>query len=526
MVVLELRFPAGRYHATPWGRHVNEGAVEWPPSTWRIVRALVATWYLKAQREISKKVVCSLLGKLCQPPNFQIPQAVAFHTRHYMPLIEGKNEKPTKIFDTFVQLPRQATILVQWNVDLAGDEMEALQILADRLAYFGRAESLVLGRVRDDSPEIQVNASPLPAGDRVPEKYEGIRVLCPMGSAEYEKWREDFLAKTALVSTGKKTGSRKSAKTSSTDAVPADLFEALHIETGSMQREGWNLPPGAKFVTYCRPENALIPPPRQRVFRTEKRPTVARYTVVSTVLPRITRAISLADRIHKALCSTRVTGLGTCPPVFRGTNDDQDPLSGHRHAHIFCEANDVRDVITHITIWAPMGFDKDACNALRSLSRVWGDGGHDVYLVLHGLGQPIDFVDSPLFRSASVWRSFTPFVSTRHGKCFRDGRPKINPSNGWQIGSAPDDLLRLLALNPKTQDGSIQQHEFILINQGTSDERKLRCLEFQTVRHDGGGRRGSSFGASFCIVFPDQVSGPLALGYCSHFGLGLFVPDE
>ena len=26
MVRIELTFPGGRYHATPWGRHVNEGA--------------------------------------------------------------------------------------------------------------------------------------------------------------------------------------------------------------------------------------------------------------------------------------------------------------------------------------------------------------------------------------------------------------------------------------------------------------------------------------------------------------------
>ena len=48
MPIIKLNFPAGRMHATPWGRHVNEGAVEWPPSPWRILRALVATWHLKA----------------------------------------------------------------------------------------------------------------------------------------------------------------------------------------------------------------------------------------------------------------------------------------------------------------------------------------------------------------------------------------------------------------------------------------------------------------------------------------------
>ena len=80
MTVLELRFPAGRYHATPWGRHVNEGAVEWPPTPWRIVRALIATWYLKA-REIPTATLRSLVSALSQPPTFRLPPASTSHTR-------------------------------------------------------------------------------------------------------------------------------------------------------------------------------------------------------------------------------------------------------------------------------------------------------------------------------------------------------------------------------------------------------------------------------------------------------------
>ena len=37
MPTLRVRFPAGRYHATPWGNHVNEGQIEWPPSPWRVL---------------------------------------------------------------------------------------------------------------------------------------------------------------------------------------------------------------------------------------------------------------------------------------------------------------------------------------------------------------------------------------------------------------------------------------------------------------------------------------------------------
>jgi CRISPR-associated protein Csb2 len=47
MLVVELRFLTGRYHATPWGRNVNEGATEWPPSPYRLVRALYDAWKRK-----------------------------------------------------------------------------------------------------------------------------------------------------------------------------------------------------------------------------------------------------------------------------------------------------------------------------------------------------------------------------------------------------------------------------------------------------------------------------------------------
>ena len=48
MFALAFRFPADRYHATPWGRNVNEADVAWPPEPWRLLRALIAAWWRKA----------------------------------------------------------------------------------------------------------------------------------------------------------------------------------------------------------------------------------------------------------------------------------------------------------------------------------------------------------------------------------------------------------------------------------------------------------------------------------------------
>src|SRR5690606_34470106 len=39
MPTVLVEFPGGRYHAPPWGHHVNEGQIEWPPCPWRLLRA-------------------------------------------------------------------------------------------------------------------------------------------------------------------------------------------------------------------------------------------------------------------------------------------------------------------------------------------------------------------------------------------------------------------------------------------------------------------------------------------------------
>jgi len=520
MTVLELSFPAGRYHATPWGRHVNEGAVEWPPSPWRIARALIATWYLKA-REIPESTVRSLVGSLSAPPMFRLPRATTAHTRHYMPYNEGKNERTTKVFDTFIQIAESGTLLVAWAADLSDAERSALHTLAARLSYLGRAESLVMARLLEGVTGIEANSIPLLEGAALPERTEMIRLLAPISPDNYAAWRTDFTAKAEAALGPKPTAAQKKKL----PKVPKDLFAALHAGTGDLQSAGWNLPPGAEFRNYTRPENAFAPATRPSRLRKGPLPTVARFAVVSAVAPRIIQGVSIGDRVHDALCKWSDQGKGRAA-VFTGLDENGKPRANHQHAHIFCEANGPRDAVTHITVWAPMGFDEEACVALRRLNKVWGYGGHDLRLVLHGLGQSADFPDCALFgpiqgeRKAKVWRSITPFISTRHPKTFRDGRPKLD-ADGWPIGSPAHDLRRLLAEAGMPAPTRIEPLDTIAVG-----SRRLRLLEFQSQRFHGKGARGVQVGAAFKLTFPTPVSGPIALGYAAHFGLGLFVPMD
>lgn len=246
MLKIELRFPAGRFHATPWGRHVNEGAVEWPPSPWRLLRALIATWHLKNKTRarddtILRTLVTKLAGAL---PVFQLPRASAGHTRHYMPINEGKNEKRTKVFDTFLH-PAGAVRIV-WDVDLEKDERALLAAMLINLGYFGRAESLVEATLLSDSEIIEPNARPLETDTMLAKDEELVRLLTPMRADDYEKWRAEREPRAQASEASKpKTGKKRARRKTLRSDLPQDIFKALLADTGDLQRAGWSLPPGS-----------------------------------------------------------------------------------------------------------------------------------------------------------------------------------------------------------------------------------------------------------------------------------------
>src|SRR6266404_2989584 len=131
MLTIAIRFPAGgRYHATAWGTHANEGVPEWPPSPWRLLRALIATarWKSGAATCIESPRLRLLIEALAAapPPRYVLPAAAAAHTRHYLPL---GDDSTTKVFDTFVQPESGRDLVAVWDADLNADSREYLAAL-------------------------------------------------------------------------------------------------------------------------------------------------------------------------------------------------------------------------------------------------------------------------------------------------------------------------------------------------------------------------------------------------------------
>ena len=328
------------------GRHVNEGGVEWPPSPWRFLRALIATWHLKDKERISEEMRGLIEALAAAWPSFWLPPASTGHTRHYMPFNEGRNEKTTKVFDTFVH--SEETIHVFWPVNLDETVRGALEALLDHLGYFGRGESIVdawlcNGEANDRAP----NAEPLALGAPPGPTHEIVSLLAPMPPESFAAWRASVQpAAEQAPARGRRRGRQ------SPTVIPQSLFNALLADTGQLQKSGWNLPPGSEQVPYVRSRLALQPAPLRRISLERPAPTVARFAIASQVLPRLTQMISVTERVYDSLVK-----ISESAPVFTDRLPDGQPMLNHQHAHIFCESGTVRDALGAITVYAPMGFD-------------------------------------------------------------------------------------------------------------------------------------------------------------------------
>ncbi len=525
MLAIELSFPAGRYHATPWDRHVNEGAVEWPPSPWRILRALIANWHLKARpgdrmaEADLVAVVHALAGEL---PGYRLPPTTIAHTRHYMPRAGGSD----KILDTFVQLPRNEKVTAIWpSVELDERQRGHLDLLLRRMSYLGRAESLVEARLGSESG-IETNCVVHDGS----ECNDLVSVLAPMHPDSFASWRDGALEqRTADKLRAKAARSKKAFRVRLTakeqrdvdSALPATIYAALGAETGLVKKQGWTRPPGSRWVGYRRScQLASVSTTRRRSRRARSLPTVARYAVASQVPPRLTDALLLTERVHQSLVK-HSGGL----PVFTGRAADDRMQTGHAHAFILPEAHLSGGRISHITICAESGFDERSRAALEKLRRLWSRIA-GAQLVLIGLGGRKSFAGHdlragrcPLLVEATTWESYMPFVPTRHPKQFRDGRPKLDRT-GLQIGSPEHDLRRLLRENGYPEPVTVEPLAETVVG-----GKPTRWAAFRTRRSTGGGRRVvTGSGCGFRIFFPVPVAGPVAIGYGAHFGLGVFTP--
>jgi CRISPR-associated protein Csb2 len=549
MLAISFSFPAKRFHATPWGRQVNEGAVEWPPSTWRILRSLVAVWHHKFP-DVAEHDVRELINQLAPLPCFYLPSASQGHTRHYMPLVNGDK---TKIFDTFIALKPNDHVLTIWNdVVLSDSQRELLAKLLDAMTYFGRAESWVIAELFNGVTN-EANSTPLELGIEPESSFELIRTLVPalpedhviwhQGAREQQRQRKQEELVAAAISKGKPADKVKLSKKDEEmidSGLPATLFDALQADTSELRKAGWNQPPGSRWVNYARPTAAFATTAgaTQSQRPRDCKPTVARYAVCGTVRPLLTDALFLGDRVRAALMGRSKSLLGNAAPVFSGKTDNGEQLDDrHRHAHFLAEAPKADGRISHLNVLAMHEFSAQEEEVLGQFNQLWDREGYDLQFVLLGIGRPEDFGglndkagQSRGLAESRQWVSRTPFVLSRHLKLKRTemSDPELRDT---AYRRALSDLLRF-ELRQRDQFAHLAdtaEIEPILDREQAGTDlggHFTSWLKFRRERTKGGGNRAGQSGYGFRLKFAEPVRGPIALGYGCHFGLGQFVPAE
>lgn len=500
MLAVGFKFPAGRYHATPWGRHVNEAEVEWPPAPWRILRGLIATWHRKADEQLyPQPLLDGLLEKLAeQLPGYQLPPAVKTHSRHYMP--QGKlnkgREDTSLVFDAFARIHRDAELVVAWpHTQLTANETALLQSLVRDMGFLGRAESWVEGRVLSNwNGEINCHASDRSVDAETGEAHEPVRLIAPLPADEYAPWRRQTLATHGLDEKRLSAAQKRLRAT-----LPEQLTDAMRLDTGTTQRVGWSNPPGARFVTYQRPYESFTPRPTTRVKRHDRSPpTTARLALSGKPLPRIENAVQIGELVRLAAIKTAQRLGSNIPPVLSG--HELSPNNRHGHAFYLPEMNE-DGRIEHVLIHAPDRLDQQALRALDHVSRIWQDAGTEWQVLFEHAGDTLDFSNFSYCQRTAVWQSVTPYLHP----WFRKKRFTIEDQiqRECQKRGLPEPRLESLHTIP-------------------IKSRNRRPAHFHCFRRKRGLTQPDTQGSFWRLTFPEPVTGPVALGFGCHFGLGMF----
>ncbi|MFM7201720.1 MAG: type I-U CRISPR-associated protein Csb2 [Myxococcota bacterium] len=523
---IRIRFPGGRYHATPWGQHVNEGAVEWPPSPWRLLRALIAVGFATEGWEQVPEQAEKLLNRLASSlPEYWLPPAQLAQSRHYMPLtkLKGGREDTTLVFDTWARVTEP--VHIRWNVSLPPDEEVLFTRLVEQLGYLGRAESRVEVNVvaMEELPQDAPNVRPTERFSLPGPGWEQVSLLAPEPPERYQSWRQAQLLKaTAHLGppTPKEVAKVKKERQKLEAVYPEHLLAALLKDTAWLQEQGWSQPPGSQRSLYWRKADALEVGRARASFSSgaERRMQLVLLAITPPsgnfhVLPTVYRTLPQAELLHRDLVGwLNREGTPDRATELIGCDLQREPLRGHQHGHLLPVDLDGDQRLDHILVWAPGGLGFEARKALHAVQRTYTKGGAEPLRLavalagncehLYALPEPWHTQVERLLgppEGACVWESLTPLIPGRHVK--KRGKNTFEGQLNAELEQRgfPPAQVEILPREPH--------------------------VEFRHfVRERRSGEAPPSFNPwAVRLTFEIPVQGPLCLGYGSHFGLGMFA---
>jgi CRISPR-associated protein Csb2 len=505
-LILRQSFPLGRFHATPWRVNpFDDPFGEWPPSPWRLVRAVVARWYQwsREKAEITDLgQLDALIRALCESSySFYLPaQAMrGSPLRQYHPVEFGwvppaKKDKPiprmkaygtSLVQDNYWSVPIGDDGAIWWFLD--GDAwtpqlVEVLDQCIERLIYFGRAEAFTTV-MRDASSALRPNCEPRDQ----PCSPASVRVLCPQrdaSRADVERITDDPQSAGRTIPLGAKLmyadiPPRVPVREQPAIFVPRTDCHLIQLAVG------WSVAPEPRAIVRltARYRSAVI---RELLdIKTEGQyhswrtaPKSVR-SAIADMLGKDANGVPFKEHSHTEFLSWWHDGAPTRLLVWRGSRSFG---ADEQRAVLRAAARELS--------WAAMGPDADAWK-IRLIpldAAVPAPPGFDA-------------------TSATTWESLTPYVPPRHH--LRGGKPREAESLFTQIR-------RELASRGVPGGGNVQAEEIADATWVAVHVPRRSAADRTSI----GDRRGYWLR----LIFPEPVVGPIRLGHSSSFGLGLFRP--
>jgi CRISPR-associated protein Csb2 len=394
------------------------------------------------------------------------------HTRHYYPdTVHTRAVASTdRTLDAFAVFERDADLAVEWPFQLDPDQRAALTRLAGSIPYFGRADSVCFGSV--------------PAG---------------WAPDAHEVWVPQDVAETIL------DGPPATAVLAPQLPLQLDTLVARPLE---VRRGGLVFPAGSRLVAYQRRSSPL-----RWATRTTRRPqstvTAVRFAVLQAGLPPETDALVYTDLLRQAALY-QLSGLREerQHTMLGGKSADQSPMTGHQHAHYLPLITDRR--LSGLLVWAPGGLPEDEVKALTAVDRLYSTQNPNWRLRIRAaaVGEVPQVWPELAGRGARVWRSVTPFTPAYF--------PKRN--------QPPEVYLRQEVCRELANRGRPEPVEVSVLGEDWRPWRRYRPTARR--RHDPGQGQATRLGAFLRLRFDQPQTTPIALGHLSHFGLGLFHPEQ
>lgn len=544
MLSLRLTFPWGRYYAHPWGLNPSRlREAEWPPSPWRLLRALAAGWFRANSGQESTRELLTLLESLGRELPEIAAGPVAFsQTVHWQPNF-GAADKDDRAAATYKRTRHEnhfaateSPVFFYWK-DLALDKQQCslLNDILPHVSYFGRAESLCKLEPADgeDLPGDGWCRPCLDNGNPIRRIAENCRdVFCPEP--------QDFQAADLW--------SRRAGRDEfDPNNAPPHLVEDLLAHQP--------LPDGGRWVSYDMP----VGWPGRWVVRVAK--SARRNLIPVLPVPRIAHylrfslqcripvplkfTVPLAERFRQdALKHYGRANGGAISFALSGHNRPEDVEGEHQHAFYLPLGTDRArlDFLNELHVWCPYGLTQAEVEALMCVHRLdWGSGKYPVKPVLMAIGNtvPHDCQISIGQISSRIWRSRTPFVPPRyfyrgnlHGAKLK---AKDAPEQQLalclrQVGIDTTGEIRRLTPNGQAQESISPVSDWDVVR-APEGEEEFSTEGVVTAVHvplaSAKTEKTRRIGLFFELTFDAPVAFPMpALGHSCHYGLGLFVPGN